>query len=189
MKTGACLASARLTAVLIAATMAAATIGASPAGAVEDCAGVTVVVDAIDAGGQVTARCVLEADDGLEALVRAGHTYTFLARNPGFVCTIDRIPDPCNGAPTDAYWSYWIEGDDGWAYAPTGAGFRRPPTGSVEGWRFGDGSEPPRIEAAADAAAAPEAASAEERPPSRGSAVLVTVAIVVVLGVLAWWRR
>lgn len=190
MRTGARPAPARLAAVFVATTMAMAAMGTFPADAVEDCPGVTVVVDAIDAGGGVTARCVLDVRDGLDALGRAGHTYTFLARNPGFVCTIDLMPDPCNGAPTDAYWSYWIEGDGDWAYAPTGAGFRRPPPGSIEGWRFGDGGEPPRIAVAASHPQAPsDAAGADESPPTRGSAVLVAVAILVVLGGLAWMRR
>jgi hypothetical protein len=183
--------------VLVAAALAAQVLAAAPVAALDDCAGVTVVVDAIELGGTVTARCVDDASDGLDALGRAGHDYTFLPGNPGFVCTIDQRPDPCNGAPTDAYWSYWVEGDDGWTYATLGAGSRRPAAGSVEGWRFGDSSSPPRIESASpDAgttargsahavAASPDAATSR----MTGLAVAATIALLLVAGILVRQRR
>jgi hypothetical protein len=127
-------------------------ITAIPAGAAgapaEPCDGVLVVVDARGLGGAVTIGCAEGAPStGLAALEATGHTYAFLPTIPGLVCTIDGQPDPCNGLPDDAYWGYWhAPGPDGpWGYSTRGAGFRTPPVGSVEGWRFGDGSEPPDL--------------------------------------------
>ncbi|MFP4636718.1 MAG: hypothetical protein ACLFRD_12715, partial [Nitriliruptoraceae bacterium] len=80
---------------------------------------------------------------GLAALSAAGHEYSFVPRIPGMVCTIDGRPDPCNGAPEDAYWSYWraLEGGS-WSYASRGAGEQDPKPGDVEGWAFGAGDPP-----------------------------------------------
>jgi len=108
--------------------------------------GVTVVVDFTKLGGKVKTAC--DADSpatGLAALTGAGFTYTFVPRQPGFVCTIDKKPNPCNGAPTKAYWSYWHAKPDGkWVYSSTGAGSYDPAPGTVQGWAFG-ASKPPRI--------------------------------------------
>ncbi len=117
----------------------------APPAAADTCDGVWVVVDARAAGGSLSTRCATGSPaDGLAALQQARHTYTFVPRIPGMVCTIDARPDPCNGAPASAYWSYWYaEAGGSWTYATVGAGARTPPPGSVEGWRFGDGSAPP----------------------------------------------
>ena len=62
---------------------------------------------------------------------------------PGFVCTIDKLPNPCNGAPATAYWSYWHAQPGGkWVYSSTGAGTYHPKPGSVQGWAFGAGKPP-----------------------------------------------
>ncbi|GEM_PF-867109 len=118
---------------------------AAPPAVADTCEGVWVVVDARAAGGSLSTRCATESPaTGLAALEQAGHTYAFVPRIPGMVCTIDARPDPCNGAPASAYWSYWYAEPGGsWTYATVGAGNRTPPQGSVEGWRFGDGSAPP----------------------------------------------
>jgi hypothetical protein len=121
---------------------------AIPARAADPCDGVLVVVDARELGGGAAVGCAAgEPTTGLAALEAVGHTYAFLPTIPGLVCTIDGRPDPCNGLPDDAYWGYWhAPGPDGpWTYSTRGAGFRTPPVGSVEGWRFGDGSEPPDL--------------------------------------------
>jgi hypothetical protein len=117
----------------------------TPPAAADGCDGVWVVVDARAAGGTLTTRCAPgDPSTGLEALARAGHASTFVPRIPGMVCTIDARPEPCNGAPADAYWSYWYaEAGGSWTYATTGAGTRDPAPGSVEGWRFGDGTASP----------------------------------------------
>ena len=119
---------------------------ATPAEAVEACDGVRVVVDAGGVDGPTSVRCA--PDDpasGLEALRAAGHEYAFVPRVPGMVCTIDARPDPCNGAPADAYWSYWhAEAGGSWNYSNQGAGQRDPAPGTVEGWAFG-GGDPPSV--------------------------------------------
>lgn len=119
----------------------------TPPAVAATCDGVWVVVDARAAGGSLSTRCAPGSPaDGLAALQQARHTYTFVPRIPGMVCTIDARPDPCNGAPASAYWSYWYaEAGGAWTYATVGAGARTPPPGSVEGWRFGDGSAPPGV--------------------------------------------
>ncbi len=38
-------------------------------------------------------------------------------------------------ADTYRYWSYWVGGDS-WSYSSRGPGFRTPPDGGVEGWRY-----------------------------------------------------
>jgi hypothetical protein len=112
--------------------------------AADSCDGVWVVVDASELGAGVTTRCAPgDPSSGLRALEAAGHSYTFVPRQPGMVCTIDRRPDPCNGAPTNAYWSYWhAQAGGSWTYSSTGAGSRKPEPGTVEGWAFGAGAPP-----------------------------------------------
>ena len=105
--------------------------------------GVTVVVDYGSLGGTSTGCASGDPSTGLAALTTSGHAYVFLARQPGFVCTIDALPNPCNGAPASAYWSYWHAQPGGsWTYASTGAGSYNPQPGSVDGWSFGGGSAP-----------------------------------------------
>ncbi len=134
--------------------------GVPVATAAEDCAGVWVVVDAREAGGPVTTRCVAgDPGSGFEALRGAGHTYSFVPRIPGMVCVLDGRPDPCNGAPADAYWSYWhAEVGGSWTYATRGAAERDPDPGGVEGWAFGAGDPPsvPPPSAPAEPTPAPE---------------------------------
>lgn len=131
-------------AALLAVLVGGAVVGAGPATADATCDGVWVVVDATELGGSTTTRCAAgDPDSGLQALTGAGHDYTFVPRVPGMVCTIDQRPDPCNGAPADAYWSYWhAEAGGDWTYATRGAGERNPSPGDVEGWAFGAGSPP-----------------------------------------------
>ncbi|HYT10440.1 MAG TPA: hypothetical protein VEL73_07235, partial [Mycobacteriales bacterium] len=94
---------------------------------------------------------------GLVALGGAGFSYSFVPRQPGFVCQIASLPDPCNGAPATAYWSYWHARRGGsWTYSSSGAGSYDPAPGSVEGWAFGSGAQP---------GIAPPAAPAPPPPP------------------------
>jgi hypothetical protein len=106
--------------------------------------GVTVVVDFTKLGEKIDTACdPTNPANGLDALTGAGFTYAFVPRYPGFVCTIDNLPDPCNGAPATAYWSYWHAKRGGtWIYSNTGAGTYKPKPGSVQGWAFGAGSPP-----------------------------------------------
>jgi len=92
-------------------------------------------------------------------LSAAGHGYTFVPRQFGLVCQIDARPNPCNGAPTTAYWSYWHATRGGsWSYATAGAGGYNPQPGTVEGWAFGAGGRP---------GIAPPAAPAPPPPPPK----------------------
>ena len=109
-----------------------------------DVGGVTVVVDYGQPGSTSIGCATGDPATGLDALKRSGHAYTFLPRQPGFVCTLDAKPDPCNNAPANAYWSYWHALPGGsWSYGSTGAGSYKPRSGSVDGWSFG-GGKPPR---------------------------------------------
>ena len=165
---------------LLLATVVPAVTGVGPVApaSAAGCDGVWVVVDARGLGGSITTRCAPGTPgSGLAALEGAGHAYSFVPRNPGMVCTIDARPEPCNGAPADAYWSYWhAEAGGSWTYATRGAGNRTPPPGSVEGWRFGDGSAPPGSAPPAaapappaDAAAGEDGGSASDGDAGRGS--------------------
>ena len=131
---------------VVAALVAAATsLAPTSVAATTGCEdGVIVVVDASEFGRGISQTCVAGAPgNGLDALRAAGHEYGFVPRIPGMVCTIDDRPDPCNGAPAHAYWSYWHADQGGsWSYSSVGAGDHHPTPGTVEGWRFGDGSAP-----------------------------------------------
>ena len=136
---------------VIAAGPVAAQAAASPviekAGVTAACTGtkgVTVVVDFTKLGSKIKTACdPTDPKTGLAALTGAGFTYTFVPRFPGFVCTIDKLPNPCNGAPATAYWSYWHAQPGGkWVYSSTGAGTYHPKPGSVQGWAFGAGKPP-----------------------------------------------
>lgn len=146
---------------LCAASPAIVTAAASPAAAQANTAqantahangactgskGVTVVVDFTKLGGKVEVACDPtdpKTETGLQALKAAGFTYSFVPKIPGFVCRIDKLPNPCNGAPVKAYWSYWHAKPHGsWAFANKGAGSYHPAPGSVQGWAFGAGKKP-----------------------------------------------
>jgi len=137
--------------VLLAAGATVALDGPAPAHAASAAkcggkTGITVVVDFTKLKGKVKIGCDHKKPaNGLAALKRAGFSYTFVPRQPGFVCTIDHRPKKCNGAPTSAYWSYWHAKRHGkWMYSKLGAGSYHPKPGMVEGWAFGSG-KPPKI--------------------------------------------
>lgn len=106
--------------------------------------GVTVVVDFTALGGTIHTACdPTDPATGLAALTGAGFTYAFVPRFPGFICTINALPNPCNGAPATAYWSYWHATRHGaWSYSSLGAGSYNPAPNTVEGWSFGAGTAP-----------------------------------------------
>lgn len=135
--------------------------GAAAAGWTEgscpDTSGVTVAVDFRQLGGGTALRCAPgPVADGFDALGRAGIAFRTATRSPGFLCRIAGLPttDPCIvPAPATAYWSYWLAARGGpWCYSNLGAGNRRPPPGTVEGWSFsltsdGATAPPPRVAA------------------------------------------
>lgn len=135
---------------------AAEALGArSTPGACTTAEGVTVVIDFQELGGGSYVRCAPNAPEtGFEALEQAGIDYTPTTRSPGFLCRIAGKPagDPCHvPSPATAYWSYWLAPRGGrWCYANLGAGNRRPPAGTVEGWSFvldksASATPPPKI--------------------------------------------
>lgn len=135
--------------VLVATTVVpmAGAVAATPAsadGACSGTSGVTVVVDFASLGGGIQTACAVgDPASGLTALTGAGFSYEFVPGIPGFVCRINSLPNPCNGAPVNAYWSYWHAQPGGsWSYSNVGAGSYDPAPGSVEGWAFGSGQQP-----------------------------------------------
>ncbi len=117
---------------------------AAPTAACNGQSGVTVVVDFGSLGGGTQVRCAPgDPSSGLAALTAAGFSYGFVQGQPGLVCVIDRKPDPCNGAPSDAYWAYHHgQAGGSWSYSNEGAGTYDPKPGSVEGWAFGANRKP-----------------------------------------------
>lgn len=137
-----------------AAVPASASASASTAGGITTSAvcrgssGVTVVVDYGRAARGIDIRCAPgDPTSGLTTLTGAGLPYTFVPGQPGLVCTIKAVPDPCNGAPVTAYWSYWhLRADRTWQFSSQGAGSYDPAPGAADGWAFGAGT-PPRLPA------------------------------------------
>ncbi len=127
-------------------TVTVATAPAAQAAVCRGTSGVSVIVDYGRAGGGIERRCAPgDPTSGLTALSGAGLPYTFVPRQPGLVCTINDVPDPCNGAPVTAYWSYWhLRPNKTWEFSSVGAGGYNPARGSTEGWAFGNG-KPPRV--------------------------------------------
>lgn len=137
---------ARLAAVAVLGVGLAVAAPASPAAAAAcpDAGGVTVVVDFAGLGGGVAMRCAPgDPATGVAALTGAGFDWEYWVRQPGLVCRIDGLPDPCNGAPEDAHWSYWhAERGGSWQFSTRGAGTYDPEPGTVEGWAFGAADQP-----------------------------------------------
>lgn len=162
-----------------AASVAAALPAAvdAPSGPCSDETGVTVVVDATDLGGDVQVGCAAEAATGTEALLAAGFTET---RDPGgFICAISNLPDPCPTTFEGSYWAYWSAEPGGeWVMAAEGSDTTSPAPGSVEGWRYNDGTAPPSIappvpgaaDAAEDDAEEAEDATEEAAEPTEEAA-------------------
>lgn len=137
-------------ALLLAVSLVAGLAGAGPASAAA-CGGahkkgVTVVVDLTRFHRGIKTGCdPSRPASGLMALRKAGFSYTFVPRQPGFICRIANEPGKCNGAPAAAYWSYWHAKPHGkWIYSTLGAASYHPKSGWVEGWAFGNG-KPPRV--------------------------------------------
>jgi hypothetical protein len=147
----------------------------STAAACPSSSGVTVVVDYGSLGG-TSVGCATTLGSGLDVLKAAGHTVTFVSpRQQGFVCTIDRLPDPCNGAPSTAYWSYWHASAGGtWSYSSVGAASTHPKSGTVEGWAFGAGKppamRPPSRPRPATSSTTSSSRTSASRPASTGAA-------------------
>ena len=141
----------------------------SGASACGEAKGVTVVVEGV--GGTSIGCAAGDPTTGLDALEKSGHGFTFVPQQPGFVCTIDAKPDPCNNGPANAYWSYWHAQPGGsWSYGTKGAGSHNPEPGSIDGWSFGSGkppsSRPPATTASSTATATSTATLSAQTPAS-----------------------
>lgn len=162
---------------------AAPAVATGHEGACTDDAGVTVVVDPQDLGGDVIVRCAPDfpaGGTGLDALVLAGFTPAGTVRDgPGFVCRIDDRPsadevivaggrehrEGCTVTPPDwAHWGYWHAADGGpWRHAGTGV-TRTVVPGGHEGWSFA-------VDRAIGEAAPPRFDPSRERPDTAGDPV------------------
>ena len=159
--------------VAAAPTARAAEVGVTT-GACPTADGVTVVVDFQGLGGGTVTRCVTGAgDDGFAALRGAGFSVVEPASTPNFVCRIDGAPGPASEAcidtpPHNAYWSYWRAKRGGaWVYSDIGAASKGTArAGSVQGWSFSDGSNPPPRVAPPAATAPATSAPATSSPPA-----------------------
>ena len=117
--------------------------------------GVTVVVDATNAGGGIVVRCALGPQaSGWAALEAAGFALSSPPRFPGTaVCQIDGLP--ASGYPdcweTNVWW--YSHADSvarvGWADSAVGATAWQPPAGSIEGWKYRGLSDPDKYPAVA----------------------------------------
>lgn len=134
--------------------------GVGPSGPCTDPSGVTVVVDLTDLGGEVETGCATDPATGTEALQQAGFTDTRDAS--GLICAIESMPDPCPAEFEGVYWSYWFAEPGGqWQTYMEGPDTAAPAPGSVEGWRYSDGSAGPTVQPPVPAGAA---ATAEPTP-------------------------
>ena len=113
-----------------------------PAFACTDGGGVYVIVIGQGSG------CVHNPSTGVDALYKAGFTVGF--SGSGLINQIGGSPNPAPEVPPfESHWSYWHAapngalgshtGFNGWNYSQEGAGTRRPTTGGIEVWWFGNG--------------------------------------------------
>lgn len=139
---------------LLALGVAVMAVPAVHAEANQECANnedVTVVVDFRDLGGGVNVRCAPQGSDGIDSGFDAlEHAQISYEQTGGFVCRIAGRPESgeCTSRPSAGpYWAYYYAKRGGeWKYSNYGAGARKPPPGSVEGWAYtdanGDASAP-----------------------------------------------
>lgn len=189
---------------LLVTTPAVAVPAAAAAASGETCTaagGVTVVVDFTDLGGGIEVGCASGSPgSGRAALEAAG--FHAADSQPGLLCAIDSLPDPCPTTFQGSFWSYWHSAPDGeWTSYQVGADASHPAPGELEGWRYNDGTVGPGI-APADVrqpAATPPTPTASDSPllvdpapgPTVDGVLLATgglTAAVVVLLALLWVR-
>lgn len=154
------------TALIAGSAVVASVTGTAPAFAANGtCDGVTVVVDLTDLGGDLKMACAEgEQETGRAALLAAGFTAT--DSQPGFLCAINSMPDPCPEVFDGNFWSYWHSAPDGeWESYQVGADSSTPASGEIEGWRYNDGATPPGIAPAAVADALPAPAPEASETP------------------------
>jgi hypothetical protein len=120
---------------------ACASAAGAHAGLVVDFGTVTSVAGAPSSSVEATCLPVTGSDElGSDLLAAAGHT---LRWQGGLLCAIDGYPATGCGVGTSKgyqYWSYW-HGGSTWTYSSVGPSSYRISDGSVEGWRFVEGSD------------------------------------------------
>ncbi len=144
-------------------------------GACGDDDGVTVVVDFTDVGGAIEVGCAPgDPISGRGALEAAGFAAT--DSQPGMICAIGALPDPCPETFEGSYWSYWNSTDGGdWVSYQVGADSSDPAPGDIEGWRYNDGSVGPGI-APADVVSTERATTSTAAAPATAAATADEVA-------------
>jgi hypothetical protein len=138
----------------------------------------------VDTGGHATSYCVaLDASSvtGIHLIELAGQQFG-LEYHLGFggqaVCQLNGVGpngDDCF-ADYPLFWGYWHgSGDDGWAWASTGAGSARVSDGDRDGWSWGTGQDgsthsPPPDERFDQicAQSSPSPSPTPSRPPKHG---------------------
>jgi len=169
--------------------------------------GVTVVVQSPES---TQSRCALGPyDNALAATHGAGFTTEYHPGLPGMICVIDAYPMPCNGAPAEAYWSFWVGQPGQWRYATQGAGTQGVTVDDWVGWAFGAGEPPqwapgdpqsgseigPLVNLIEDSAVpeVPPAVSTAQSSAATGWPALLGGLLLVLLagsaGLVAWRRR
>ncbi len=132
------------------ATVAGTGLVPAPAAAAGRCApgeGVTVVVDFGGLGGGTQVACVQDGAGQPSTVVveRAGFELDGVRSDPGFICAINRRPDPNSSCartpPADAFWGlFWSNGSSArWSFSTVGAGSLDVPEGGSIGWRWQNG--------------------------------------------------
>lgn len=141
----------------------------SPAAANDtECTGVTVVVDLTDSGGALQFGCAEGVQlTGRDALLAAG--FTTSDAEGGYICAINDVPNPCPETFDGNFWSYWHSTPTTeWTSYNVGADSSTPEVGTIEGWRYNDGTTAPGIApaevAAALAASSPSPPETAETP-------------------------
>ncbi|MEM9292198.1 MAG: hypothetical protein AAGD01_10995 [Acidobacteriota bacterium] len=115
-----------------------------------------VVVDF--GNGIVEAECVSfrrPMINGVRLLRRAGFELDIERSSFGAaICSIDSTGCDfpleacfcqCSGGPTCVFWNFFVQGDGEWEFATVGASQERVRNGTVHGWSFGSGAEPPLL--------------------------------------------
>ncbi|WP_322938194.1 hypothetical protein [Nocardioides bizhenqiangii] len=128
-------------------------------------AGVVVVVDANELGGEPQTVCAADPATASALFPDAGFPLEYQPQLQDFVCRVDGLPTdrPCTDG--DSYWSlWWAEPGGDWVYSTLGVGSLEVPAGGSVGfaWHEGEGdATPPDVEVtepgAIDAAPAPDA--------------------------------
>ncbi|MFD9888377.1 hypothetical protein ACFWY9_03485 [Amycolatopsis sp. NPDC059027] len=179
-----------------AVTSAAADQGKGSPGYCQDGAGVTVIVDFGDLGGEPVVRCAPgDQPNGVTALQNAGFTVTGSQRfGLAVACRIDGKPGPdaesCAAMPSATdFWGYWNGANGAWVSSQEGAMTHKPALGGFEGWSFWRGKSfgtnpPPRV-APVRPAQQPATTSSAGVPAESGGfpwGVVIGVAALVVIG-------